>query len=285
LTELEHLLLGYNRLEGEIPPEVGNLTNLKILELAQLDLTGPIPPEIGGLNEVLYLWLHDSGLTGTIPPELGDLSRLLGLALHNNKLTGPIPTELGQLRQLQSLELHGNALTGEIPVGIFGLPYLMQLWLDDNSLTGSVTPEMIRGGYLLRPFYYGLAYWFADNNSLSGSLPPQMDSLAPVRFNFISLAGNDLTGRVPSNIGIHGRSAAGDLRRNRLSGCIPWSWGAPSWRVNPQRGPDDLPANLLKCASRTSATQGMAPPDGARMRETAREELQRTRVRAHKLPP
>ena len=50
LTDLITLNLGWNYiLEGSIPPEVGNLTNLTYLDLNANSLDGPIPIEIGNL--------------------------------------------------------------------------------------------------------------------------------------------------------------------------------------------------------------------------------------------
>ena len=53
---------------GEIPPELGGLSNLTELGLGGNQLTGEIPPELGGLSNLTELaW-------GEIPPELGGLS-------------------------------------------------------------------------------------------------------------------------------------------------------------------------------------------------------------------
>ena len=37
-------------------------------------MTGEIPPELGGLSNLEWLYLWGNQLTGEIPPELGDLS-------------------------------------------------------------------------------------------------------------------------------------------------------------------------------------------------------------------
>ena len=37
-------------------------------------MTGEIPPELGGLSNLTGLWLWSNQLTGEIPPELGGLS-------------------------------------------------------------------------------------------------------------------------------------------------------------------------------------------------------------------
>jgi len=43
--------LSFNQLTGEIPPEIGNLTNLEVLWLFNNQLTGEIPPEVCDLIE------------------------------------------------------------------------------------------------------------------------------------------------------------------------------------------------------------------------------------------
>ena len=45
-------------IEGPIPPEMGNLINLNILELGFNQLSGSIPPEIGNLTNLTYLTLY-----------------------------------------------------------------------------------------------------------------------------------------------------------------------------------------------------------------------------------
>ena len=129
------LFLGYpgKNLAGYIPPELGNLSALKILELSYNQLTGPIPPELGKLSNLEGLGLHENGLTGPIPPELGNLSRLEGLRLGGNQLTGPIPPELGNLSNLKFLRLQENGLTGTIPPELANPPNLGGLTYEDNA--------------------------------------------------------------------------------------------------------------------------------------------------------
>ena len=68
------------------------------LDLGALGLNGRIPKELGGLSNLTELYLADNNeLTGEIPPELGGLSNLTGLYLYANQLTGEIPPELGSL--------------------------------------------------------------------------------------------------------------------------------------------------------------------------------------------
>lgn len=129
-------------LKGSIPPELGNLSQLRSLLLTGNSLTGSIPPELARLTLLESLWLHGNHLTGPIPPEFGGMPRLQSLLLGDNSLTGPIPRELARLSTLRDLWLHGNDLTGPIPSQLGALRNLEQLTLSGNNLTGSIPPEL-----------------------------------------------------------------------------------------------------------------------------------------------
>ena len=97
------LQLSDNWLRGEIPPEIGDLTNLEHLSLNDNPITGEIPPEIGRLTNLAGLGISVSILRRDAPRSL------------KPNLTGRIPNELSNLVNLESLSLSGNSLTGEIP--------------------------------------------------------------------------------------------------------------------------------------------------------------------------
>ena len=142
LANLRELNLSRNNLTGPIPPELGQLGNLRQLSLAENRLSGHIPPEIGSLGELQSLGLGGNLLTRTIPPELGDLAKLTFLYLTRNRLGGTIPPELGNLTELTFLRLDQNELQGEIPSQLGGLTDLSILNLGWNNLTGPIPPEL-----------------------------------------------------------------------------------------------------------------------------------------------
>ncbi len=79
------LYLQNNNLTGFLPPELGDLSELRRwLDLANNEITGSIPPELGNLFNLQALYLWDNRLTGSIPPELGNLSNLRRLDISNN---------------------------------------------------------------------------------------------------------------------------------------------------------------------------------------------------------
>ena len=79
------------------------------------ELSGEIPAELGSLSNLTELDLYDNNLSGEIPAELGSLSNLTRLELGNNELSGEIPAELGSLSNLVSLRLSNNELSGCVP--------------------------------------------------------------------------------------------------------------------------------------------------------------------------
>ena len=212
---VSELRLKENGLYGEIPSELGNLSNLTNLELGHNSLSGPIPPELGQLTQLTALWLNYNTLSGPIPPELGNLSNLRRLELAYNTLSGPIPPELGQLTQLIVLWLVGNTLGGPIPSELGNLSNLTDIGLRDNTLSGPIPSEL---GNLSNLRWLELA-----NNTLSGPIPPELGNLSNVFF--LSLTGNVLSGPIPSELGQ--LTQLTDLRfdGNDLSGLIPSELG------------------------------------------------------------
>ena len=97
IEETTSLNLGSSGLTGEIPSEIGNLTNLESLILSSNQLTGEIPSEIGNLTNLTSLSLGYNQLTGEIPSEIGNLTNLTYLRLSSNELTGEIPSEICNL--------------------------------------------------------------------------------------------------------------------------------------------------------------------------------------------
>ena len=136
------LELAENAIAGQIPSEMGSLSNLLGLTFHRNELTGEIPSELGNLSNLVGLNLSNNELTGEIPSELGNLTSLESLNLAWNKLTGKIPPELGKLTNLKSLTLQGNQLSGEIPPELGNLTNLELLWLMGNRFTGCIAAEL-----------------------------------------------------------------------------------------------------------------------------------------------
>ena len=144
LSDLRSLSLGSNMLAGPIPKELGGLLHLETLNLGENQLSGAIPGELGSLRTLRSLNLGGNGLSGAIPEELGRLFALISLNLEKNRLTGPVPPELGRLEDLESFKLSENRLTGEIPRVLVNLGNIESLTLAGNDFNGIMPPNFAR---------------------------------------------------------------------------------------------------------------------------------------------
>lgn len=138
--DLKGLELSEFSLSGTLASEIGLLGNIEFIDLSYNRIDGTIPTEIGELEQTLeYFDVYDNDLEGTIPTEMGDLDELTELYLSKNDLTGTIPTELGQLDELKKLYLDDNDLTGTVPLELAQLDELKELDISKNNLIGSVS--------------------------------------------------------------------------------------------------------------------------------------------------
>lgn len=164
------LHLAFNRLRGQLPPELGDLDRLQSIVLSGNELAGIIPPELGRLPILVQLDLRDNHFNGGIPPLIGGFSYLDELDLSLNGFEGRIPVELGNLRDLRRLDLSGNDLTGPIPSELGDLTGLGILLLMQNDLEGPV-PRALGRLAALRVLN------LSDNAGLSGPLPVELTSM------------------------------------------------------------------------------------------------------------
>ena len=158
-------------LTGEIPSEIGQLTNLVTLKLQYNELTGSIPPEIGNLTSLVKLDLRYNNLSGSIPTEVWSLISLKELGIQKNQFSGTIPSAIGNLTELTHLYLYGNQFTGSIPTEIGNLINLAKLHLNNNQFTGLI-PETICN---IDMSFYSPYIFDISGNQL---LPPYPDCVA-----------------------------------------------------------------------------------------------------------
>ena len=85
-----------NRLSGRMPSQLGDLSSLGELRLANNDLSGPIPSGLGRLSALTRLDLEKNDLSGPIPSQLGSMSNLGVLLLGDNNLSGQCTRTTGQ---------------------------------------------------------------------------------------------------------------------------------------------------------------------------------------------
>ncbi|KAL4290561.1 hypothetical protein GQ457_14G002160 [Hibiscus cannabinus] len=242
-------LLNMN-LSGKLAPELGQLTNMTVLNFMwNQNIRGTIPKEIGNIKTLKFLLLSGNQLSGPLADELGFLPNLLMFQIDLNQITGSLPISFGNLTQCRHFHMNNNSISGQIPSELRSMPELIHFLLDNNNLTGNLPPE-----YSQMP---NLKILQLDNNNFGGTEIPASysnmsnlvklsDSLPSLYFLLScspncsyfclihltrSLRNCNLQGAIPdfSNITTFryltllcvGLSYCSDLSRNRLSGEIP----------------------------------------------------------------
>ena len=174
LTNLQELILDSNELSGSLPSWLGNLTNLQWLSLSRNQLSGSLPSWLGNLTNLQWLWLYNNQLSGSLPSSLGNLTNLQWLWLYNNQLSGSLPSSLGNLTNLEELYLSGNEFSGSLPSWLGNLTNLEELGLSGNELSGSL-PSWLGNLTNLEELYL-------SGNEFSGSLPSSLSNLTNLQF-------------------------------------------------------------------------------------------------------
>ena len=230
---------------GVSTDDLGSVTDIL---LPENNLGGTISLEIGQLSELRTLELRGNALTGGIPSELGDLANLYFLDLRDNMLTGAIPDELANLPLLQALYVGSNSLTGCIPTGLRppdGSPHIVAWNVNEDPLrycdasdlvTPTVAPtpaplptpnpDLPQDTLALISLYdsTGGPNW-KDNTNWRTDSPVAtwfgVQTDAQGRVTQLELSYNGLTGPIPPELGDLSEMGSINLQGNRLSGAIP----------------------------------------------------------------
>ncbi|KAG8485004.1 hypothetical protein CXB51_021775 [Gossypium anomalum] len=137
LKELEEFIISENKLTGNVPSSICNLSSLALLDLSENSLSGTIPDCLENLCYLQTLDLQMNNFIGKIPNSFvnNSLSRLL---LNDNQLEGLVPSSLANSTLLELLNLGNNKLTDRFPRWIASLPSLQVLILKFNRFYGSL---------------------------------------------------------------------------------------------------------------------------------------------------
>lgn len=107
--------------------------------LTSINMQGALPAEIGDLTDLRALVLEYNQIT-SLPAELSKLTNLKELDLYSNELSGELPAVIANMPNLEELYLSRNDFEGSIPDSwLNNLSNLKSMDLGQNKLSGNVT--------------------------------------------------------------------------------------------------------------------------------------------------
>ena len=232
-----------------LPPSIGQFTNLQVIDLvpsigSDKIMNGTLPTEIGNLSNLVWLGLNHNAFGGTLPTELGLLTNLKHLDLTRNQFQGTLPSELGLLTSLTALSVSTNFIDGTIPTSIGTLTALQKRHLNKNVLSGSIPAAL---GQLTTLRVLGLS-----TNNFEGSIPPDLKHLT--KLEILGFNSNPaLSGEIPSEVSGLAKSNNGsmwalDVEGTNISGTIPdylCNWDVRFYCSNSLCGCDSCPCSVI----------------------------------------
>lgn len=189
LPNLKFVYVENNKLFGQLPQNIGTLSQINALSFARNLFKGKIPSSISELTQLTQLNLGGNFLIGEIPEGIRQLKNLTLLNLERNQLSGEIPNIFSSFPNLRILRLSRNKLSGGMPMTISGLASkLMYLELGHNALTGHI-PSFIGK-------FRSLDTLDLSHNRFSGIVPKSFSNLTKI-FN-LDLSHNALVDPFPT---------------------------------------------------------------------------------------
>ncbi|MDX9748292.1 MAG: C10 family peptidase [Paludibacter sp.] len=271
LSQLFSLQIAGN-LTGQLPQSLFNLKQLRLLKINSYEeyLNTPIPASIGEMTHLEELEMTKC-VKGNLPDDIGNLTKLRYLKLWSNKLTGTFPQDVSKLKKLITLEVANNEFTGSIPASLGNLDKLILLNMSKNKLEGAI-PDCFSKMKSLSEFdlseneltgnlpqsvsqLTSLTKLALSKNKLSGPLPAVFDSLAALKT--IELNDN-MFSALPANIGFLKSLITLDISRNQISE-LPSSLGnCAELRILRLYGNKvaDLPSSLSRLGNMTELNLG-----------------------------
>ncbi|CAJ2668936.1 unnamed protein product [Trifolium pratense] len=209
---------------SQIPSKIGELSQLRYLNLSLGVFSGEIPPRISQLSKLLYLDLgvnitSYSSSVNLLQLKLSSLrsiiqnsTKLESLELSFVTISSTLPETLTNLTSLQVLSFQNSDLYGEYPIGVFHLPNLKILNLRYNPNLNGRLPEFHSSS---------LTILALDETGFYGTLPVSIGNLSSLYA--LTIPNCHFFGYIPSSIGNLTQLKKINFRYNKFRGDLSTS--------------------------------------------------------------
>ncbi|CAH8301143.1 unnamed protein product [Eruca vesicaria subsp. sativa] len=240
MKNMQELDLSHNKLEGQFPLCLTDLTRLRVLDLSSNQLTGKVPSSLGNLRSLKYLSLLDNNFEGFFSlGSLANLSELRVFKLGSKSKSFQVksksnwkpkfqlsvielascnlvkvPCFLLYQKDLSRIDLSNNKMSGYFPHWLLvNNSKLEVLFLQNNSFTS----------FQLQDSAHNLHFLDASANDFNHMLPENIGWILP-HLHYMKLANNGFHGFLPSSLGNMEDILYLDLSHNSFHGTLPRSF-------------------------------------------------------------
>jgi len=194
-SQLEHLSIRLNSLEGGVPKSFGSTCTLKSLDLSHNKLS----------EDLRVIFNHLSGCSR---------HSLRELHLGQNKFNGRLP-DFSMFSKLETLDVSGNQLKDGVPKSLHNATILRILDLSNNSLSENL-PTIIH--HIFRYARYSLQHLDLSMNQISDTVPNTLSMFPSLKRLYLD--SNKLNGTISEDLQFSTELEALYLSSNSLEGVI-----------------------------------------------------------------
>ncbi|KAI4368374.1 hypothetical protein MLD38_016936 [Melastoma candidum] len=191
------------------PDDTGVVTVAGI-DLNHANITGELPEDLGLLTDLALFHVNSNRFYGTIPWSFRDLHLLFELDVSNNLLSGEFPSVVLDLPSLRYLDIRFNLFEGDLPQKLFDLK-LDALFINNNFFSSVLPPNIGNSP---------VSVIVIANNPVNACLPASIMKMASTLTEII-ISNAGLTGCLPPDIGVLNKLTVFDISSNSLVGQLP----------------------------------------------------------------
>ncbi|RHN81156.1 putative protein kinase RLK-Pelle-LRR-XII-1 family [Medicago truncatula] len=224
LSSLTILSFSANYLEGNIPEEVGLLKNLTKMSASRNKLSGKLPLSLYNISSLAYLHIGGNQFNGSLPTNMfTTLPNLRHFWVGSNRFSGLIPTSINNASRIQMFDIGLNNFEGQIP-NLGKLQDLSVLAVAENNLGSNSSSsgddwEFIKSLVNCSQLYIVIV----ESNNFGGALPKIIGNLS-THLSTLAMAGNQISGKIPTELGNLVNLIFLSLANNLLTDVIPESF-------------------------------------------------------------
>ncbi|KAA0067565.1 phytosulfokine receptor 1-like [Cucumis melo var. makuwa] len=210
LVQLKTLNLSVNLLTNSFSPNLFSLQNLEVVDLSSNDFYGYAPFNITSPS-ITFLDISKNNFIGEVDPGFCHIAKQIqALKLSSNRLHGKVLPGFGNCSFLEELSLASNFLSGDLPQDLFAMSKLKVLDLSDNGFSGELSFQI---GNLSNLVYLDISF-----NQFSRLLPDVFFNLRTLEQ--FAASSNNFTGVLPVSLGNSPSITTLSLDNNSFSGSI-----------------------------------------------------------------